>query len=109
MRYHNLCSVHRRSILDAACKTQVGELFGANDGDDRRPFVHRFVEIVMICRVYDAIPAQLAAEIFPMLSFWNFDDVGVYSEILTAHSEFMADERGIPDGDALDREVAAFA
>jgi hypothetical protein len=109
MRYHNLCSVHRRSILAAACKTQVGELFGANDGDDRRPFVRRFVEIVMICRVYDTIPAQLASEIFPMLSFWNFDDIGVYSEILAAHSEMIADERNILDGDELDREVAAFA
>ena len=94
--------------MEAACRTLLGELFGTKDGDARRPLVHRFVEIIMICRSTGDLPANLAAEIFPFVPFWNFEDVGVYSEILAAHSAVTANERGIINGEALDREVQAF-
>lgn len=109
MKYHNLCSVHRRSILDAARKTSIGELFGTRDSYERRTKVLAFVEAVTAHTISGNLPARVAAEIFPLTRFHHYDDIGVYSEILAAHSEMIADERNILDGDELDREVAAFA
>lgn len=108
-RYHALCSVHRAAILSAARKMSIGELFSSRDTYERRTQVLAFVETVTAHTISGSIPAYVAAEVFPFVAFYHFDDLEVYSEILAAHSAWVADNLDIIDDDDLDREVKAFA
>jgi len=108
-RYHALCSVHRAAILSAARDMSIGELFGTRDNYERRTQVLAFVAAVTAHTISGSIPAHVAAEIFPLIMFHRFADVEVYSEILAAHSAWVADKLDILGDDELDREVKAFA
>jgi hypothetical protein len=108
-RYHALCSVHRAAILEAARRMSIGELFNARDSYERRSQVLGFVETVTAHTKAGSIPAYVAAEIFPLVMFHHFEDIDVYSEILSAHSAWVADNLDILGEDELDREVDAFS